>query len=56
LGEKARVEVRADAFNLFNQLNLDGTTIGKSITSQNFGQVQSALGSRLIELQARFSF
>jgi hypothetical protein len=65
LGENARFEIRADFFNIFNKLNLapfapnspptiisfDGTT-----SNAQFGQAQSALGGRVIELQARFNF
>ena len=64
-GENARFEFRANAFNLFNITNL--TPLNYSFSSQQistdgvtsnplFGQAQSALGSRIIELQARFSF
>jgi len=62
LGENAVVEFRADAFNLWNQVNLEGggNSNGGSITdnvaSSSFGQAQKALGSRTVELQARFHF
>ena len=68
LGENARFEFRADFFNVFNKLNLtplppSGTadasnTISFDGTTSNplFGQAQSALNGRIIELQARFSF
>ncbi len=58
LGDKARIEFRADAFNLFNNLNIDGTnsSLTTNITSSNFGQAARALGSRLVDIQARFSF
>ena len=56
LGENASLEIRADAFNLFNNLNFDPTQISNVITSTNFGQAQKALGSRVVNLQARFSF
>jgi hypothetical protein len=56
LGENAKVEFRADAFNLFNLLNFNPTQVSNNITSANFGQAQSALGSRTVTLQARFSF
>ncbi|HVT97466.1 MAG TPA: TonB-dependent receptor, partial [Acidobacteriaceae bacterium] len=67
LGENARVEVRADAYNLFNQTNLNPTSIDGnlgsvgpdgSITSVNgdFGIARGALGSRTVQMQARFSF
>ena len=56
LGENGNIEFRVDAFNLFNNLNLDGGSIVTNFTSSNFGQVQSALGSRTLDIQARFSF
>jgi hypothetical protein len=62
LGNNAVVEVRADAFNLWNQTNLlgsgqaNGGSIVDNVESANFGQAQSALNGRTVELQARFSF
>jgi hypothetical protein len=62
LRENAQVEFRVDAFNLWNQLNLkgggqsNGGSIVDNVTSSNFGQAQNALGSRTVELQARFHF
>lgn len=55
LGENAKFEIRANFFNLFNKLNLTNiqTDLGDL---QHFGQAQNALGSRTIEMQARFSF
>ena len=54
LGEGAKVELRADIFNLFNNLNL--TNIQSDLQNTHFGQAQGALGARTMELQARFSF
>lgn len=60
--EGAGIEVRADAFNLFNNLNFvpggasTGGSIADNISSPNFGQAQSALGSRTVTLQARVHF
>ena len=56
LGEGAVLEIRADAFNLFNETNLSTSSVSNVITSSNFGQAQSALGARVVNLQARFSF
>ena len=56
LGENARFEIRADIFNLFNLLNLNPTSIATDITQSNFGQDFTALGSRTISFQGRFSF
>jgi hypothetical protein len=58
-GEGPGLEFRANAFNLFNKLNLknfqyyDSSTM---INSPDFGRATGALGGRVVELQARFSF
>jgi hypothetical protein len=56
VGESARIEVKANFINIFNTLNINPTTISNNIGSSNLGQASSALGSRIIDLQARFSF
>ena len=62
LGEGTAIEVRADAFNLFNNLNFKpggvstGGSISDSVDDPTFGQAQAALGSRTVTLQARFHF
>jgi hypothetical protein len=69
LGEQARLNIRADFYNIFNKLNLlpfvpsnnysnPSTVISyDGVTSNpNFGQAQGAYGGRVIEFQARFSF
>jgi hypothetical protein len=69
IGEGARLELRGDFYNLFNQTNfvpLAAQNIGtlhvpttgpETVTpSSTFGQAQSAEAGRVVELQARFSF
>lgn len=61
LGENAKIEFRVDAFNLFNNVNLTNvstniTSGGSDTSNPSFGQAQSALGSRTLDIQARFSF
>ncbi len=56
IGEGARIEIRADAFNLFNQTNLNSSSIVTNYLLPNFGQAQSGLAGRIVNLQARFSF
>jgi hypothetical protein len=56
LGEGARLEIRLDAYNLFNNLNFDPTQISNNIANANFGQDTAALGARTVTLGARFSF
>ena len=54
LGENAKLEIRANFYNLFNNLNL--TNMDTTITDPYFGSAQDALAGRTIEMQARFSF
>jgi len=62
LGEGAKFEIRANFYNLFNKLNLNGNNqqwtggIMADINNAHFGESQTALGARVIEMQARFSF
>ncbi|MGI8742034.1 MAG: TonB-dependent receptor domain-containing protein [Bryobacteraceae bacterium] len=63
LGEGARLNLQANIYNLFNKLNLTNIKDAGAIISNDgllsnpqFGQAQSALNGRIIELQARFSF
>jgi hypothetical protein len=55
IGDKAMWEFRVDAFNVFNLTELAPTPT-TSINSTNFGTNGSALGSRSVQLQTRFSF
>lgn len=54
LGENARIEIRANVFNLFNKLNL--VNVNASITDSNFGRANNVLGSRTIEGEFHFKF
>jgi len=66
LGENARFEIRADSYNLFNKTNINTESIDTTLGSvapngavspnSDFGVAGSALGSRTVQLQARFSF
>jgi hypothetical protein len=61
LGENAKFEFRLDAYNVFNNLNFNPTSISNNIGSPGnnnaqFGQMTSALGGRVVTLSARFSF
>jgi hypothetical protein len=67
LGENAKFEIRADAYNFFNKTNISTGSIDNSLGSVNpdgsigsvnsdFGVAGGALGSRTVQLQARFSF
>jgi hypothetical protein len=56
LGENARLELRMDAYNLFNNLNLNPNTISNNIGSSNFGTINFALAARVLQIGARFSF
>ncbi|HLH00315.1 MAG TPA: hypothetical protein VKX49_28680, partial [Bryobacteraceae bacterium] len=54
IGENGKIEFRANFFNLFNKLNLWNPQT--DILNPHFGEAQNALGARVIEMQARFSF
>jgi len=60
LGESARLTLVANAYNVFNKINLTGinTTISTDGKTSNplFGQAQSAFSGRIVELQAKFVF
>ena len=59
LSEGANLELRANFFNIFNQLNLAPFSFGSSsvtITDPNFGKATAGLAGRVMELQARFRF
>lgn len=54
LGEGAKIEIRANFYNLFNNLNL--ASVDSTVTDNKFGYATAVLGGRTIEMQARFSF
>lgn len=56
IGEGANIEIKANMFNAFNFLNIDPSSIATNVQSSNLGQASSALGARIIDFQARFSF
>jgi Carboxypeptidase regulatory-like domain len=56
LGEDAKFEIKANMFNAFNFLNINPSSINTNIDAASLGQANSALGSRMIDFQARFSF
>jgi hypothetical protein len=56
LGENAKIEIKANFINAFNLLNINPSSLSTNIQNSNLGQASSALGSRVIDFQARFSF
>ena len=56
LGENANFEFRVDAYNLFNNLNLNPNQISNNIANGNFGTITGALTGRVVTMGARFSF
>ena len=59
LSESARLELRANFFNVFNKLNLQSFQFDSNATHADrptFGQADSGLAGRVVELQARLSF
>jgi hypothetical protein len=59
LSEQSAIEIRANAYNVFNNLNLSPFAFGADDTkveNPNFGRAASAYAGRTLEFQARFSF
>jgi hypothetical protein len=56
IGESARFEIKCNVFNIFNLLNIKPNSLSTNVGNPGLGQAQQALGSRTIDLQARFSF
>lgn len=50
------VELRLDAYNVFNNLNFNPNDVSNNIANSNFGTITGALSSRVVTLGARFSF
>lgn len=57
LGEGSFLEVKANFFNAFNNLNLAPFRFfSPTVDNPDFGRAQNALAGRVVELQARFNF
>ena len=56
LGENAKVELRMDVYNAFNNLNFNPNQISNIVGSANFGTITGALSGRVVVLGGRFSF
>jgi hypothetical protein len=59
LDEAAHLELRANFFNVFNQLNLAPFVFGTdsvTITNPSFGKSSGGLAGRVVEFQGRFRF
>lgn len=55
--ESMRLELRLEAFNLFNHGQFFGpAAVNGNISSSNFGQIQTASPPRLLQVATRFSF
>ena len=53
-GESTSLQLRAEAFNLFNHTNFN--TLSTNVTAANFGDVLTARDARVIALGAKFYF
>jgi hypothetical protein len=59
LNERTAIDIRANAYNVFNNLDLTPFTFGAANTkvkNPNFGRPSGAYAGRVLEFQARFSF
>jgi hypothetical protein len=54
--ESIRVQLRAEAFNLLNNVNFFNNTQFANINSATFGQITSAADARIFQFAARFEF
>jgi len=52
--EKAQLQVRVEAYNLFNRINING--IASSLSAPNFAQATSAYPMRVLQLSLKFVF
>jgi hypothetical protein len=52
--EKANLQLRAEAFNLFNRINL--SSLSNSLDASNFGQATGAYQMRIMQLSLKFIF
>jgi hypothetical protein len=55
-GENIRIQLRAEAFNLLNNVNFFNNTQLANINSATFGQITSAAAARQIQFAIRFEF
>ena len=57
LREGISVEIRAEAFNVFNHGQFFGANaVNGNISSANFGQIQTASAPRLMQVATQFTF
>ncbi|HKW18770.1 MAG TPA: TonB-dependent receptor [Terriglobales bacterium] len=56
IGENAKIEVRMDVWNVFNNLNFNPNQISNVVGSSNFGTITGALSGRVVVIGGRFSF
>jgi hypothetical protein len=59
LNDRTAIDIRANAYNVFNNLDLTPFTFGADNTkveNPNFGRPDGAYAGRVLELQARFTF
>jgi hypothetical protein len=54
--ENMKLQLRMEAFNVFNNVNLQNNTQFAGITSTTFGQITSAAPARIMQFAARFEF
>jgi hypothetical protein len=54
--ESMRIQLRAEAFNVLNNVNLRNNTQLANINSTTFGQITSAADARILQFAARFEF
>jgi Carboxypeptidase regulatory-like domain len=54
--ERTRVQLRLEAYNLFNHTQFDPNGVGTNLTSASFGSIVAAENPRLMQIAAKFIF
>jgi len=56
VGGPRYLQLRIEAYNVFNHSNLDASRLNRTFTDPNFGRINSRIGNRLVQLGLKFHF
>lgn len=54
--ERTRVQLRLEAYNVFNHTQFDPNGVSTNLTSGTFGAITAAENPRLVQIVAKFIF